>query len=123
MAQVLKLKRTAVQGKVPNTSSLELGELAINTFDGKIYFEKDNGTASVETILVTDSTTTGSINLIGAVSASYFKGDGSALTNLPNADVSQVATVTASFDNQSNINVVHNFDTRNILVSVYDTAY
>jgi hypothetical protein len=123
MAQVLKLKRTAVQGKVPNTSSLELGELAINTFDGKIYFEKDNGTPSVETILVTDSTTTGSINLIGAVSASYFKGDGSALTNLPNADVSQVATVTASFDNQSNINVVHNFDTRNILVSVYDTAY
>ena len=123
MAQVLKLKRTAVQGKVPNTSSLELGELAINTFDGKIYFEKDNGTPSVQTILVTDSTTTGSINLIGAVSASYFKGDGSALTNLPNSDVSQVATVTASFDNQSNINVLHNFDTRNILVSVYDTTY
>lgn len=123
MAQVLKLKRTAVQGKVPTTTSLELGELAINTFDGKLYFEKDDGTPSVQTILVTDATITGSINLIGAVSASYFKGDGSNLTNLPNADVSQVATITASFDNQSNISVVHNFDSRNIIVSVYDTAY
>jgi hypothetical protein len=123
MAQVLKLKRTAVQGKVPTTDSLELGELAINTFDGKLYFEKDSGIPSVQTILVTDATITGSINLIGAVSASYFKGDGSNLTNLPNADVSQVATITASFDNQSNINVVHNFDSRNIIVSVYDTAY
>ena len=42
MAQVLKLKRTAVQGKSPTTDTLELGELAINTYDGKLYFEKDD---------------------------------------------------------------------------------
>ena len=37
MAQVIKLKRSAVSGKTPQTSSLQLGELAVNTTDGKIY--------------------------------------------------------------------------------------
>lgn len=119
MAQVLKLKRTAVQGKVPTTTSLELGELAINTYDGRIFFEKDNGTPSIQSVVVTDAVITGSINLTGAVTASYFKGDGSQITNLPPADVSQVATVTASFDNQSTISVTHNFNSKNVLVSVY----
>ena len=119
MAQVVKLKRTAVSGKVPTTATLELGELAINTYDGKIYFEKDSGLPSIEQIVTTNSTTTGSIELIGSVTASYFIGDGSGITNLPAADVSQVATVTASFDNQSSISVNHNFDSKNILVSVY----
>ena len=123
MAQVLKLKRTAVQGKVPTTSSLELGELAINTYDGRIFFEKDNGTPSIQTILVTDATATGSINLIGAITASYFKGDGSQITNLPASDISQVATVNYAFFNSSNISVSHNFNSRNVIISVYDSNY
>lgn len=40
-APTVKLKRSAVQGAVPSTSQLPLGELAINTRDGKIYFKKD----------------------------------------------------------------------------------
>ena len=123
MAQVLKLKRTAVQGKVPTTSSLELGELAINTFDGRIFFEKDNGTPSIQSVLVTDAATTGSINLIGALTASYFKGDGSQITNLPASDISQVATVNYAFFNSSNISVSHNFNSRNVIISVYDSNY
>lgn len=47
MAQTIKLKRSSVSGNVPSTSQLELGELAINTFDGKVYIKKDNGTESV----------------------------------------------------------------------------
>ena len=38
MAQIVKLKRSAVAGKLPTTSGLELGEIAINTADGKMYF-------------------------------------------------------------------------------------
>ena len=55
MAQVVKLKRTSVEGRKPTTSNLELGELAINTFDGKIYFEKDNGSPSIREIATEDS--------------------------------------------------------------------
>ncbi len=47
MAQLVKLKRSAVSGKVPLTTDLQLGELAVNTFDGKLYTKKDNGTQSV----------------------------------------------------------------------------
>lgn len=47
MANTVKLKRSAVEGKVPLTTDLELGELALNTFDGKAYIKKDNGTAAI----------------------------------------------------------------------------
>ena len=90
MAQTVKLKRSSVAKKVPTASDLELGELAMNTVDGKVYFEKNDGSPSVQTILTTDSQTTGSIDLIGAVTASYFKGDGSKITGITAEDPNAV---------------------------------
>jgi len=55
MAQLVKLKRTSVEGRVPTTSNLQLGELAINTFDGRIFFEKDSGTPSIREIATEDT--------------------------------------------------------------------
>ena len=90
MAQTVKLKRSSVAKKVPTASDLELGELAMNTNDGKVYFEKNDGSPSVQTILTTDSQTTGSVELTGAVTASYFKGDGSKVTNVEATDPNAV---------------------------------
>ena len=67
MAQTIKLKRSSTEGKVPTTAQLALGELAINTYDGRIFFEKNDGSATIEHILTTDSITTGSITLTGKV--------------------------------------------------------
>lgn len=47
MAGTVKLKRSAVAGKVPSTTDLALGELALNTYDGKAYIKKDDGAESV----------------------------------------------------------------------------
>jgi hypothetical protein len=47
MANTIKIKRSAVEGKAPTTGDLDLGELALNTYDGKLYTKKDNGTASI----------------------------------------------------------------------------
>ena len=47
MANTIRIKRSAVQGKVPTTGDLQLGELAINTYDGKLYTKKDNGAQSI----------------------------------------------------------------------------
>lgn len=47
MANTIRLKRSAVSGRAPTTSDLALGEIAINTFDGKVYIKKDNGTPSI----------------------------------------------------------------------------
>lgn len=47
MANKIQVKRSAVSGKVPTTSDLDLGEIGVNTFDGKMYIKKDPGTASI----------------------------------------------------------------------------
>jgi hypothetical protein len=46
MAQTVKLKRSNVADAVPTTSNLELGELGMNTRDGKIYMRKTNSGGS-----------------------------------------------------------------------------
>lgn len=38
----IKLRRSAVPGRVPTTSQLDFGEVAINTADGKVYFKSGN---------------------------------------------------------------------------------
>jgi hypothetical protein len=43
----IRLKRSAVAGKAPQTTDLELGELAVNTFDGKLYLRKNDGTDAI----------------------------------------------------------------------------
>ena len=48
MATNIKLKRSATQNATPSTSDLELGELALNTYDGKMYMKKTvSGTSSI----------------------------------------------------------------------------
>ena len=49
MAQTIRLKRSATQGAsgIPTTSQLELGEVAINTYTGKMYIKKNDGSDSI----------------------------------------------------------------------------
>jgi len=47
---ILKLKRSAVANKIPLTTDLDLGELAINTNDGKLFLKRNNGTDSIREI-------------------------------------------------------------------------
>ena len=41
MATPYEFKRSAVAGKRPSLSDMELGELALNTYDGKLYTERE----------------------------------------------------------------------------------
>ena len=43
MASIIKHKRSSTQGSRPTTSDLQLGEIAINTHDGKMFFKRDAG--------------------------------------------------------------------------------
>lgn len=47
MATVIQFKRSSTQNSVPATSDLSLGELAVNTYHGRFYTEKNDGSASV----------------------------------------------------------------------------
>jgi len=44
---VIKIKRSAVQGNAPTVAQMELGELALNTYDGKLFTEINTGSASI----------------------------------------------------------------------------
>ncbi|AVH85344.1 hypothetical protein RsoM2USA_416 [Ralstonia phage RsoM2USA] len=76
MSNTLLLKRSAVPGKTPLLTDLQLGQLAINTYDGKLYTRKDNGTASIIDL--------GNITLSGDVTGS---GSGSITLTLANSGV------------------------------------
>ena len=45
----IKLKRSGVAGKIPTTAQLALGEIALNTYDGRLYIKKD--VSGVESIV------------------------------------------------------------------------
>jgi hypothetical protein len=67
MSQIVKLRRSSTGGNRPTNSQLQLGELAINTTDGKLYFAKSGSlSASIEEVLTTNTQNTGSLNLSGS---------------------------------------------------------
>lgn len=47
MPQQILLKRSATANKVPAIADLALGEVGINTYDGKMFIRKNNGTDSI----------------------------------------------------------------------------
>jgi predicted acyltransferase (DUF342 family) len=63
MAQNIILKRSALPGKVPTTTSLNVGEIAVNTYDGKLFIKRSGSFESIEEVITTNTTNTGSITL------------------------------------------------------------
>ena len=47
MATLIQFKRSSTQNAVPVTSDLSLGELAVNTYSGRFYTEKNDGSAAI----------------------------------------------------------------------------
>lgn len=70
MAQTIKLRRSATPSAVPTTTQIELGEMAINTYDGKLFIKKDNGIESIVEIGASGAATTKSLD--GGFAASVY---------------------------------------------------
>ena len=52
MATPIRIKRSAVAGKKPTEGQVQLGELAVNFYDGKIFLKQDTGGVGVGTRIV-----------------------------------------------------------------------
>jgi hypothetical protein len=76
MAQTIKLRRSSTSGAVPTTSSLSLGEVAINTYDGKMYIKKNDGSDAIvelsgDKLPLSGGTLTGTLNFGDNVRARF----------------------------------------------------
>lgn len=131
VTQSVLLRRSSLAAKVPTTDQLQLGELAINTNDGRVFLKKDDGVnVTIEQIVVTNAEITGSINILGSgsfgdvyvnnglevggdatfdgdanvtgtVTAEYFVGDGSQLTNVVVSPANQF-----DFNEPANVGII-----------------
>lgn len=122
----IKLKRSGQAGNVPLTGNLALGEVALNTVDGRLFFKKNvSGTESIVTlqpfpdggspgqILSLDNT--GNVAWINSSAAGLTVrnalGNGGAVTNT-------VTSITGiNFDQSSGL-IVTGQDTGNVFVSL-----
>jgi hypothetical protein len=65
MAQKILQRRSAVSGSLPTISTLFVGEIGLNTYDGKAYIHKSGSAESIEQLVVTNSDTVGNISILG----------------------------------------------------------
>jgi len=115
MAQNIQLKRSALPGKVPDTGSLNLGEIAINTYDGKLYFKKSGSLQSIESIVTTNSINTGSITLTKT-------GSFGELVITQDANIQRDLYVTNDIIGNGDIDVLGNITGSNLLIKGTLTA-
>ena len=105
---IIRLKRSAVAGKRPTLANLPLGEVALNTYDGRLFVRQDTGGVGIATTIravnpwsenfisggehsiyydggdvgIGSQNPTSTLDVNGTVTATSFVGDGSQLTGL-----------------------------------------
>jgi hypothetical protein len=103
MTSTFKLRRSSTPGAAPTTAQLQLGELAMNTYDGKLYFKKNvSGTETVLQAALTRSVAavnTSNVNAQGQcpltadINVTTYTAGGYNSCTLPAATVGKVITV------------------------------
>jgi hypothetical protein len=120
MATPFRIKRSAVPGKKPVVADLQLGELALNTYDGYLFSQRDTGGVGIGTTVslltpwienyggqsiyynqsvgigttnaTSKLTVVGDVNVSGAVTATELIGGGSELRNLSGTHIVSYAS-------------------------------
>ena len=85
MASKVKLKRSDVTGKIPQTSDLEEGQIALNTTDGKVFMKKSDDSIREITKQIHDEDTSVSIDESGATGTIVMTADGTNVQEVTDA--------------------------------------
>ena len=118
----IRLRRSATQGSIPTTANLNLGEVALNTYDGKLYVKKtfgsldrvvQVGSSSYSYNLATGVTETLVVTVASQSSDHRYNGTGSSnkyfINGLPSPYLNLVPGVTYRFDVSDSSNSGHPF--------------
>jgi hypothetical protein len=127
---IIRLKRSAVAGKRPTLANLPLGEVALNTYDGRLFVRQDTGGVGIATTIravnpwsenfisggehsiyydggdvgIGTQNPTSSLDVNGTVTATSFVGNGSSITGIT---FGQLSDVTLTNVGQHDIAVYH----------------
>ena len=93
MASLIKLKRSATDGKRPTLAQIELGEIALNTYNGYLFTERDTGGVGIGT---TVSLLTPWVENFGAASIYYDNAVSIGTTNPDGAKLNIVGGIKVS---------------------------
>lgn len=121
MAQTIKLKRSAQSGSsgIPTTNDLELGEVAINTYHGKMYIKTSNPSGSdiveinpdLKEPIVEDFHTFRSLNLTTSNQTMSFQSDYKATDYGSDHAVEAEVTVDVKYtDGASGFNIINDIE-------------
>jgi hypothetical protein len=105
MANTILLKRSAVAGKVPTTSDVPLGSLAVNTYDGKLYTKKS--VSGSESIVEIGALADGSVTSAKIADGTIVNGDisgSAAIADTKLATISTAGKVSNSATTATNAN-------------------
>lgn len=109
MTDILIHRFSTISGATPTVDQIEIGEIQINTKDGKVFFAKSGTTKTVEQLISTNSNNQGDIIVDGDITANNFIGylSGTSLNadKLDNMDSTDFATVSGNtFNGNQEIN-------------------
>ncbi len=108
MPQTIKLKRSSVVGHTPATTGIELGEVAINTSDGRMYIKKER--FGVESIILINTPEQG--GTVWNTTTEYKTGDVVTYYNGVNIDSNlYIALVDNQGANPTTLTVWYEFNT------------
>jgi plastocyanin len=110
MATPIRIKRSAVAGKKPTVDQLQLGELAVNFYDGKVFLKQDTGGVGIATGVVEVG---GNLDKLEVTGVSTFTGaidangdlDVDGHTELDNVNVSGVSTFAGAADFNGSVDI------------------
>ena len=107
MATPIRIKRSAVSGKKPQNIDLQVGELALNTYDGSLFTKRDTGGVGIAT---TVSNITPWVENYGSTSINYSGGNVGINSNIPSSllDVRGVVTATTFSGSGANLSSIPN---------------
>lgn len=120
----IRIKRSAVAGKIPTPDQVPLGEIALNTYDGKLFASKNVGIGTTvytvnpwsvgvgtdaydtyftvgnvgiaSTLPTSKLDVVGDVKVSGVVTAASFSGDGGGLTGIPKDFTTYTAGIATS---------------------------